>query len=276
MTSSSHHPNTMWIFDVDGVLTNPEEKRIIYPELTNELIKRLKKNEPIALNTGRSFSFIEQEILHPLQEKLSPKEDQLLSLVFPVGEYGGVWMTYEHNEFQKHINSSLCVPVEIEKQTKNFVEEMCNDIVFFDTDKRTMISLELQKRKTIDAFRSITPFIIKNLQNILHQAHFEHDWIIQPSRISIDLQHWSVGKHYAITKILELIKERNITPKQFVSFGDSLSDVAMHEALLEKDKPSHFVFVGEKELLREKTLKNYEFTSPMLCDKGTLTYLKNH
>jgi len=266
----------MWIFDVDGVLTNPEQKRIIYPELISELVKRLKNNEPIGLNTGRSFSFIEQEILHPLQEKLPLIEHHLLSLVFPVGEYGGVWMTYEQGVFQQHINSSLCVPGEMEKQIKTFVKEMCNDIVFFDTDKRTMISLELQKGKTIDVFQSITPLIIKNLQTILHQNHFENDWIIQPSRICIDLQHVSVGKRYAISKILDLIKERNITPKQFVSFGDSLSDIAMHEALLTKNKPSHFVFVGENELLRGKSLKNCEFTSPILCDEGTLHYLKTH
>lgn len=274
---SSHHPNTiMWIFDVDGVLTHPEQKRIIYPDLISELIKRLKNNEPIGLNTGRSFSFIHQEVLHPLQQKLSQVEQPLLSFLFPVGEYGGVWMTYENGVFQQHKNPSLCVPMNIQKQIKKFVQKQCNDIVFFDNDKITMISLELNNGKTIQAFHSITPFITKNLQDILRAEDHTNEWIIQPSRISIDLQHTSVGKGHAITKLLKLIKEKDISPKQFVSFGDSLADVAMHETLMLQGKNSHFVFVGEPELLAKKTLKDCEFTHPLLCDQGTLHYLKNH
>ena len=42
-----------WIFDVDGVITNPIEKRVTLSKIVDELIRRLKKNEPIGLNTGR-------------------------------------------------------------------------------------------------------------------------------------------------------------------------------------------------------------------------------
>lgn len=39
------------------MITNPEQKRVTEPRILEEIIKRLKTAEPVALVTGRSIDF---------------------------------------------------------------------------------------------------------------------------------------------------------------------------------------------------------------------------
>jgi hydroxymethylpyrimidine pyrophosphatase-like HAD family hydrolase len=63
-----------WLFDVDGVLTNPQEKKIVESKIIEFLIKILSSGELIGLNTGRSLEFVEKEVLEPLQNHLQKPE----------------------------------------------------------------------------------------------------------------------------------------------------------------------------------------------------------
>ena len=60
-------PRTAWLFDVDGVLTDPERKIVAESALFDELIRRLTHGEPVGLNTGRSAEFIVAAVLDPLE-----------------------------------------------------------------------------------------------------------------------------------------------------------------------------------------------------------------
>ena len=267
-------PQKMWVFDIDGVLTDPEEKKITRPEIFIELIKRLKQNEPIGLNTGRSLAFIEQEILTPLRKVIDTPE--LLRLLFPVGEYGGVWMTYEKNgTFRTYIDSTISFPTDIQQKITNIVKEQFTDIVFVDPDKKTMMSLELCKGKTVHDFQKITPVLLSLIDAILKQSQIQNAWSVHVTRICIDIQLSHFGKHHGMKKLFELIQQSRIDPKEYLTFGDSASDYAMHEAIEKTGKPSHFVFVGEPEQLQGKDIQNCEFPSRH-CDAGTLEYLQTH
>lgn len=46
--------DTAYLFDVDGVLTDPVEKRVDREEIFSEIISRLQSGQPVAFNTGRS------------------------------------------------------------------------------------------------------------------------------------------------------------------------------------------------------------------------------
>ncbi len=87
-------PATAWLFDVDGVLTDPELKRVTRPALYDELILRLMRDEPVGLNTGRSLRFIEG-VLAPLEEHIPDKRQ--LRYVVAIGEKGGARITYDAN-----------------------------------------------------------------------------------------------------------------------------------------------------------------------------------
>lgn len=45
---------TAYLFDVDGVITNPTEKKITENSLLTILAEKLQANIPVTLNTGRS------------------------------------------------------------------------------------------------------------------------------------------------------------------------------------------------------------------------------
>src|SRR5690348_10164825 len=83
-----------WIFDVDGVITNPQEKIISDVRLLDELIKRLKKKDIIALNTGRSLAWLRKNIIALLEKRLDDKNESrsLLNNFFVVGEKGACWI----------------------------------------------------------------------------------------------------------------------------------------------------------------------------------------
>jgi hypothetical protein len=55
-----------------------------------------------------------------------------------------------------------------------------------------------------------------------------------------------VGKGFATVRILDLLKDKGIRPKQFVAFGDNPSNIAMAEKLREKILPFTFIFVDNK------------------------------
>lgn len=53
------------ILDVNGVVTDPAEKRITESEILDEVIKRLEQGEPVALNTGRLVESVKRKGIRP-------------------------------------------------------------------------------------------------------------------------------------------------------------------------------------------------------------------
>lgn len=45
-----------WIFDVDGVITSLQGKKVTEPQILDHIAKKPEAGEPVAFNTGRSWS----------------------------------------------------------------------------------------------------------------------------------------------------------------------------------------------------------------------------
>src|SRR6185437_10348822 len=58
------------LLDIDGVVTDPSEKRITNQALLDIFVTRLQREEIVSFNSGRALSWIEKEVLGPLQQKL--------------------------------------------------------------------------------------------------------------------------------------------------------------------------------------------------------------
>lgn len=43
-----------FLLDVDGVVTDPEKKQVVEPQIFDRIIENLTTGNPVALNTGRS------------------------------------------------------------------------------------------------------------------------------------------------------------------------------------------------------------------------------
>lgn len=266
-------PETAWLFDVDGVLTDPEKKRVTQPEMFNELIKRLEKGEPIGLNTGRSLDFMITEILNPLESTISDRS--LLRNVFAVGEKGAAWVTYDDNgERTINVDSSVSVPQEIQDQVRELASQPpYSDIMFYDETKRTMVTVELKPDRTVAEFTAPQQGLTLALQTLLSKHHLEDNFKVDPTRIATDVENRHVGKALGARKFIELLGGRGIEPQEYIGFGDSASDYEMFEELNRLGKKSQFVFVGGREHLTGKDLTSVTFTE-QLVDSGTLQYLQ--
>lgn len=274
--NTQNQPQTAWLFDIDGVLTDPEIKRVTLPGIFNELVSRLKKGEPIGLNTGRSLDFIITQILNPLELVIMDKN--LLCNIIAVGEKGAAWIMYDASgEKTIHQDPSVCVPRELQIAIRELVSKPpYSETMFYDETKRTMISIELKEGKTIAEFKNSQQALKKALQVILSDKHLENDMRIDPTRIATDVESKYVGKALGARKFIELLNEKGVSPERYIGFGDSVSDYEMFEELIRLGKKSQFVFVGGREhLIGKKDLALVEFTKE-LVDKGTLQYLKSH
>jgi hydroxymethylpyrimidine pyrophosphatase-like HAD family hydrolase len=267
-------PRFAWLFDVDGVLTDPEAKRVVLPEIFDELIRRLQRNEPIGLNTGRSTDFMVNEILKPLEERIGNNRE-LLKKIFAIGEYGGAWIYYDQNGIRRlNIDEQIKVPQAVQDEVRQLVSQPpYSDLMFYDTTKRTMVSVELNQGKTIDEFKVPQLQLNVDLSNILSKYNLTENYKIDPTRIATDVESVTVGKALGAKKFTALLKENNINPEEYICFGDSSSDYAMYSELRSLEKKAQLVFVGGRELLMDKDLEGVTFTAEHV-DKGTLKYLQ--
>lgn len=264
--------NAAWIFDVDGVITNPQEKKITEPEILDEIIKRLTQGEPVALNTGRSLVWMIDRVINLLLEKV--KNRKSLQNFFASGEKGGTWITLDENgKIIQHKDDSISVPVSLQKKVRNLVDSEFSRSMFYDETKETMISTEMKDGFPVEKYSVFQKILNKKLQELVDKDNSGKPLRVDPTIIATDIENRHVGKDFAVERIIKWLNERNIDPQKFITFGDSLSDLPMPQALHEKGKNVEFVFVGNKEI---KQLYPFPITRPKkLFEKGTLELLKS-
>lgn len=231
------------IFDVDGVLTDPQTKEVTDPTVLNLLAERLTKDEPIILNTGRAVDFILEKIIPPLANTAG--KDKLKNVLI-VAEKGGVVLQY-NNEGEGEIfeDASYAVPPAVHKRVKDLVIDKYASIMFYDATKRTMLSVEMNDNGDLEKFAAAQKDLIEDFKTELETAHLQKDFVIDPTVIATDIQHRDVGKALGVRKALWWLGEKNIAPQEFLTFGDSTSDLPMAEELERLGKPGRFVFVGD-------------------------------
>lgn len=275
MDSLSHNQgennssNQAWLFDVDGVITNPVKKTITEPEILDELLKRLQRNEIIGLNTGRAIEFVKAQVLKPLEDKVEDKN--LLDNIIAVGEKGGVWITYVNGERAEEIDPEIKVPDELREKIHTLVDFEHSKTMFYDVSKRTMITVEMKKGVSLETYHEDQEILAKKIQNILNEMNLT-ELKIDTSTIAIDIENSHVGKALGAQKFLKILKEKNKLPGYITAFGDSNSDLEMIPPLRESGISTKFVFVG----ITSHEEREDIVTTENDFDKGTIEYLKKN
>lgn len=263
----------MYLFDVDGVLTDPVEKQVTEPELFSVLISLLRHGDLVGLNTGRSTEWMLDRIISPLLAKTEPKN--LFSDVIAVGEKGGTWVTFDEQGVLNHDkNQAMIVPQELQDQIKQLVQEKYKDSMFFDSTKETMISVEMHDKFDLSEYHVRQKEFVKEVETIFSQTQHGERYKIDPSTISTDIEEKHAGKALGVDRLLTLLSDKGINPSKFVTFGDSFSDFAMADELGKRGKEVTFVFTGDKEKLGSIT-KSYPIEFVAGYTQGTLRYLKS-
>lgn len=270
---NNNTPHTAWLFDIDGVLTDPEKKKVTRPEIFDELINRLKIEEPVGLNTGRSLDFIINEVLEPLEKRI--KDRKILRNVVALGEKGGSWIVYDDEGNRTvEVDDEILVPNAVQRKIRELVDgNLYSETVFFDETKKTMVSIELKMNRTIEDFETIKQQLKNDLEGVLCEFKIEKKYKIDPTRIAVDVENINVGKALGARKFVEFLDKKEIEPIEYICFGDSVSDYDMYEELKTMKKKVRFVFVGGEKYLSGKDTNEVEFTDK-LFDLGTLGYIQ--
>lgn len=262
-----------YLFDVDGVLSDPKVKQVTEPELFDHLIKRLEAGSPVCLNTGRSLSFMEKEVIDPLINKIGDRS--ILKNFIAIGEKGGVWMTFSDDAEKTHeIDNTITVPKILQQEVKELVTNSFLESMFYDDSKETMISVEMHDNFDIEKFHAGQKELDKQLQSLLEKHNLSDDYVLEPSIIATDIQNNHVGKALGADRFIKFLQTMQLKPDQYFAFGDSKSDIEMSDELDKRGEKVEFVFVGDKEKMKGVE-RSYPIEFVSGFTKGTLEYLNN-
>lgn len=259
-----------WIFDVDGVLVDPVQKKVDN-NILPMLVKILENDDFLTLNTGRSFAWTQEKILSPLSELVTNKD--LFKNIFVVCEMGNVLVTFANKEWEKKLLDNP-LPEELQAQVRTLAEEY-KDSVFYDTSKETMISVEMKDGYDIKKFQEVVKAIEEKVEEILRTSYHSMELRVDATQIALDIQYEDAGKQLGAERIEDFMLAHGIKPEEIYTFGDSPSDSQMAEGLQEKYKVT-FVYVGDKAKLDTDNLTCEIVYPTEKFTKGTLEFLTSH
>lgn len=259
-------------YDVDGVLTDPREKIVIYEEIFDEIIAQLEAGEPVCFNTGRSDSWVMERVITSILERIQDKA--ILRNLIIVGEKGGTWTTFNLNGEPVHSAvETISVPSELKNRVRTLIEDKYSDVMFFDESKETMISIEMADGYDLASFTERQKEFVRDIQSILTETGTDSIYRIDPTTIATDIESPNVGKALGSDRFIEFLKIRGIKVDAFETFGDSASDAAMTDELVRRGQEAEFIYVGNKpESVQRKA--EYPVREVAGFSGGTLDFLR--
>lgn len=264
--------NKGYEFDVDGVVTDPREKAVIYESMLDEMISRLELGEPVCFNTGRSDSWVMERVVSTMLEKIQNKE--ILRNLIIVGEKGGTWTTFSETGAPAHSAvETISVPDELKDKVRKLIDDKYGDAMFFDESKETMLSVEMVDGYDLAAFTERQKQFVRDIEALLVETGTDSIYRIDPTTIATDVESPYVGKALGSDRFIEFLNSRGIKVEAFETFGDSASDAAMADELARRGKQVEFVYVGNKpESI--KRAADYPVREVAGFSAGTLAFLQ--
>jgi hypothetical protein len=249
------------LLDVDGVITNPIEKKVTEEGLFEDIIKALESGFPVALNTGRSNEWMIERVILPLNERVSDKS--LLKNFFAVGEKGLTWTSYnnegdlvegvfdrEGKQVEGFDTSVFLDPqtsehfTRLEKEVRLLIDTQYGDSTFYDETKKAMISTEMLDGYDQAAYSQEQIGFTSKLAALLQKEGLDRKFNIDPTTIATDIQVPEAGKHLGARRILDWLNAKGISPERFIAIGDSASDLEMADELHNQGKNVEFKYVN--------------------------------
>jgi hypothetical protein len=230
-----------WLLDVDGVITDPITKTVTEPNLISRLAKIISRDEIVALNTGRSLSWLNQRVVNPLFKHLHSEEFDRL---YVIGEKGGSWLSIEKAEMAVIFDKSLSLPLKFRQIVAEMVKDDFSDLMFFDDSKKIIVTVEMRDGVNLVHFSQKQKQLVNRLQSLLIFHELDQQFKIDATRIATDIEHVKAGKAFGVGRLLSLINDRGFSVERFTAVGDSLSDLEMGKELVDRSIPVDFIYVG--------------------------------
>lgn len=237
-----------YLFDVDGVLTDIEERRVTREEMFDELIRRLEVS-PIGFNTGRSLEWVVANVLDPLKTHIQTnnKNPKMLANLFIAAESGGVWATIDKKgNVDKHIDEELNLPQDLADEARQLLMNKYAHAVSFLDPKTTMLSPEKNVGYDQHLFDEEKLQIKTDLEALVNAHGLSDRFKVDATTIAIDLRSVNSGKNVGARKFLEWLSQKKISVKTFYTFGDTESDIEMAEEMEKEGQNVQHEHFGNK------------------------------
>jgi HAD superfamily hydrolase (TIGR01484 family) len=233
--------NTIFVFDLDGVITNPEDSSV--DRVTVEHIyKLLEDNKYVSINTGRSYAWVKANLLDALR---AMDGHTLFDHLYIVCEKGGESLIWHDGDF--HLQSSrFALSEEAMEICKRIFDDNASDLstMFWDATKLTMATIEKRPEASLEQFRQQQTMLVAKLK----EAFTANDVRIDGTTIATDVELSGAGKHAGAELIYEwLARQTGVQKTAFICFGDSKSDYEMARYFAAQGNKTTFVFVGKKD-----------------------------
>ena len=264
------HPQNAWLFDVDGVITNPLEKAVTEPEIIPEIIKRLRANEPVSLVSGRALPWLLRTVVAKIEEQVQDRK--LLDNLFVSAEFGGIAIYYQNGEQIKEVDEDVSLPHELIARASDIVINNYSNVAFVDPEKVTHFTAEMVKGVPMEDFKAGQAEFSAKFRDLVEEFGVDDDTEVHNDRIATNIKNRKLNKHLAVQKVLEWLNRNGSSPQIFHVFGDSHSDLEMGRELHDQGKNLRFIFVGEE----YPGDQPFEVIHQGNVDKGTLEYLQGH
>lgn len=230
------------LLDVDGPVSSPLERRIAIRSIIDDLVTLASTGVPIAFITGRSDTFMRDEVVAPLLGAGLPDGIRM----FGVSEKGGVWFPITGEGMGDiTVDSELALPDEYTAEFREIAEARFSEEMFFDDTKHAMISLEQNKDALAADFRAAQEQVNQVAFDLLvehglgaryaDQEFPDADGLINfrvdPTIISTDVESVLLDKDRGAARALDYFRESGDVPTLWRTVGDSRSDYLMADYL---------------------------------------------
>lgn len=271
------------LLDVDGPIANPVTRKVS-PEIIASLQSIAMAGWPVIFNTGRSDSFIREQIMAPLLTTGLPANVTFHAIC----EKGSTWFSFTSDgEGPLSIDDELKMPQKLSDSVRQLVQNKYGSHMFFDETKHAMISVEQRidvsnvdyraEQETFDA--EVLKLMREYGYGVSRLDHHEPgsdnavDYRIDPNIIATDIESVRVGKDLGACRAVELLAQDGILPQEWRTVGDSRTDYAMADWLHRNGHPVTHVDVRPAEGVPRKAYRILT-AGELINDEAGAAYLR--
>lgn len=269
-----------YIFDVDGVITDPQTRVIKHPEITSIIIKLLQNQNPVAFISGRTLVWLKQRIINVLENfaKTNNLPLEIFKHMYVSGEFGTCETLFKNGQFSEIKNPNFVLKKELvanaKKATQNF-----SDIVFIDKEKQTHFTCEVYEDVPVSEFSKIEHEIATKYLKIIENLGLSQEYEVLEDRLGVSIKHKSANKNFATGQFLNWIKNNDFKPKVYKAFGDTPYDLEIGEELKKTGVKFEFIYTGNPADIKGNI--SFPIVSTLVkfgkeMDEGTLEYLNSN
>lgn len=257
--------STVYVFDVDGVLCDIGQE--INPEVVVWLARLLESPAFVAINTGRGYDRIREEVVALLRGEL--KNQNSLDRLFISTEMGGVTTKFA-NQQEQQADTPYRISTDLQRKAIDvYNTNGMNATMSNYSFKQSMVTFVKLKESTQDDYERQKLELIEKLQEVFSGD----DATIATTAESIDVHARDAGKQAGAKLIMDWVKSvSDIEHDKFVCFGDSNGDYEMARYFAAQGAGTTFVFTGRNLSVNSQDhVKVIDTVEPYSA--GTLEYL---